>query len=80
MSIPTVHTLEPAFGVINRLGGKTDVANRLGLDKSTLSRWCQPRPDGTGGQIPQRHWPELVQMARELGVTIKIEELIAVEV
>lgn len=80
MPIPTVHTLDPAFSVIERLGGKGDVAHRLKLDKSTLSRWCQPRPDGTGGQIPQKHWPVLVQMARQRGVTITVEELIAVEV
>lgn len=80
MPIPTVHTLAPAYDVIQRLGGKTEVAERLNLDKSTLSRWCQPRPDGTGGQIPQRHWPELMKLAREKKVRIKIEELIAVEV
>lgn len=80
MPIPTVHTLAPAYDVIQRLGGKTEVAERLNLDKSTLSRWCQPRPDGTGGQIPQRHWPELMKLAREKKVRIKIEELVAVEV
>lgn len=80
MPIPTVHTLQPAYDVIERLGGKTEVADRLNLDKSTLSRWCQPRPDGTGGQIPQRHWPELMKLAREKKVRIKIEELVAVEV
>lgn len=80
MPIPTVHTLSPAYDVIQRLGGKTEVAERLSLDKSTLSRWCQPRPDGTGGQIPQRHWPELMKLAREKKVRIKIEELAAVEV
>ena len=80
MPIPTVHTLAPAYDVIQRLGGKTEVADRLNLDKSTLSRWCQPRPEGTGGQIPQRHWPELMKMAHEKKVRIKIEELVAVEV
>lgn len=80
MPIPTVHTLSPAYDVIQRLGGKTEVAERLSLDKSTLSRWCQPRPEGTGGQIPQRHWPELMKLAREKKVRIKIEELAAVEV
>lgn len=80
MPIPTVHTLAPAYDVIQRLGGKTEVAERLNLDKSTLSRWCQPRPEGTGGQIPQRHWPELMKLAREKKVRIKIEELVAVEV
>jgi hypothetical protein len=80
MPIPTVHTLEPAYSVIQRLGGKSEVAERLNLDKSTLSRWCQPRPEGTGGMIPQRHWPELMKLAREKKVRIKLEELIAVEV
>jgi hypothetical protein len=80
MPIPTIHTMDPAYGVIERLGGKADVAHHLKLDKSTLSRWCQPRPDGTGGQIPQRHWPDLLEMARAKGVTIEIKELVAVEV
>lgn len=80
MPIPTVHMCDPAFSVIERLGGKTAVSERLQLDKSTLSRWCQPRPEGTGGLIPQRHWPAVVAMARELGVSIDIKELVAVEV
>lgn len=80
MPIPTVHTHEPAYSVIQRLGGKSEVAERLNLDKSTLSRWCQPRPEGTGGMIPQRHWPGLMKLAREKKVRIKLEELVAVEV
>lgn len=80
MPIPTIHTLEPAYTVIERLGGKSAVADALKLDKSTLSRWCQPRPDGTGGMIPQRHWPQMMAMAREQGVDISLEELAAVEV
>lgn len=78
--IPTIHTLDPAYSVIERLGGKSAVAGELGLDKSTLSRWCKPAPDGTGGVIPQRHWPQLIAMARRLGVDISVRELVAVEV
>jgi len=80
VSIPTIHTLEPAFGVIEKLGGKANVAESLNLDKSTLSRWCQPKPGGTGGVIPQRYWSALVVMARKQGVDITLEELAAVEV
>ena len=80
MTIPTIHTLEPAFTVIERLGGKAAVAEQLSLDKSALSRWCQPRPAGTGGVIPQRHWAALMQMARAKHVDITLEELAAVEV
>lgn len=80
MPIPTIHTQEPAFSVVERLGGKTAVAERLQLDKSTLSRWCQPRPEGTGGVIPQRYWGELLDMARKQGVEITLEELASLEV
>lgn len=80
MTIPVVHTLEPAYSVIEKLGGKSAVSEALGLDKSTLSRWCQPRPGGTGGLIPQRYWPHLMQMARDQRVRIGVKELAAVEV
>jgi len=80
MSIPTIHTHDPAYTVIERLGGKAVVAEALSLDRSTLSRWCQPRPEGTGGQIPQRHWAQLITMARAQGVDISVLELAAVEV
>lgn len=80
MTIPVIHTLEPAYTVIEKLGGKSSVAESLALDKSTLSRWCQPRPSGTGGLIPQRYWPQLIEMAREQRVRISIKELAAVEV
>lgn len=80
MTIPVLHTHEPAYSVIEKLGGKAAVADRLGLDKSTLSRWCQPRPLGTGGMIPQRYWPQLVQMSREQGADITLKELASLEV
>lgn len=78
--IPTVHTLDPAYKVIERLGGKSAVSERLGLNKSTLTRWCRPAPDGTGGVIPQRYWPALMEMARERHVRLGLKELAAVEV
>jgi hypothetical protein len=80
VTIPVIHTLEPAYTVIEKLGGKSAVAQALNLDKSTLSRWCQPSPQGTGGLIPQRYWPQLIEMAREQRVRIGIKELAAVEV
>lgn len=80
MTIPVIHTHDPAFTVIEKLGGKSNVAEALKLDKSTLSRWCQPRPLGTGGLIPQRYWPALIAMARSKNVDITVQELAAVEV
>lgn len=78
--IETIHKQEPAYSVIERLGGKAAVAEALDLDKSALSRWCQPRPTGTGGTIPQRHWPQIVKMARKQGVRVTLKELVAVKV
>ena len=80
MTIPVIHKLEPAYTVIEKLGGKSAVAAELDLDKSTLSRWCKPAPGGTGGLIPQRYWPQLIAMARKQSVTINVMELVAVEV
>lgn len=80
VTIPTVHAHEPAFSIINRLGGKGEVSYRLDLDKSTLSRWCQPRPQGTGGMIPQRHWPAIIALAREIGVPLTLEDLAGISV
>jgi transcriptional regulator with XRE-family HTH domain len=80
LTIQTIHTAEPAFSVIEKLGGKSEVAEYLGLDKSTLSRWCQPKPSGTGGLVPQRYWPQLIEMARDKRVRISLKELAAVEV
>jgi len=77
--IQTIHTLGPAYEIVSRLGGKTTVAEELKLDKSTLSRWCQPRPLGTGGVIPQRYWPALIEMARRQGVDINVKELAGIE-
>lgn len=80
MSIPVIHTLDPAYTVIEKLGGKSEVSEALGLNKSTLSRWCQPKPLGTDGMIPQRYWPQLIEMARDKRVRIGVKELAAVEV
>lgn len=79
MPIPTIHCENPAFSLIERLGGKSAVADRLNVDKSTLSRWCQPKPAGTGGVIPQKHWAHLIAMGKEQGVDITLEELAALE-
>jgi len=80
MTIPVIHKHDPAFTVIERLGGKATVAAELGLDKSALTRWCKALPDGTGGVIPQRHWAKLMAMSRRMGVDISLQELAATEV
>ena len=73
--IPTIHTLDPAYTLIEKLGGKSAVAQELGLDKSTLTRWCRSEPDGTGGVIPQRYWEQLIAMGKRQKVRVTLGEL-----
>jgi len=75
MTIPTIHFCEPAYSVLEKLGGKSAVASELSLAHSTLSRWCQPHPAGTGGVIPQKHWPALMAFAKKQKVQLKVSDL-----
>ena len=75
MSIPTIHKNEPAFSVLERLGGKSAVAAELQVAASTLSRWCQPSPQGTGGLIPQKHWPALLAYAKKQKISLSVSDL-----
>ena len=75
MPIPTKHMLDPAYTVVEKLGGKSAVATELGLTPSTLSRWCQHPPAGTGGAIPQKHWRDLIAVARKQRVPLTISDL-----
>jgi hypothetical protein len=78
MTIPTIHKIEPAYTVLERLGGKSTVAAELNVAPSTLSRWCQPVPAGTGGVIPQRHWPALLAFAKKQGLSLDLSDLVRV--
>jgi hypothetical protein len=73
--IPTIHTLAPAYPLIEKLGGKAAVASELGINKSTLSRWCAPPPGGLGGVVPQRYWNQLIAMGKRNRVPVSLREL-----
>lgn len=77
--IEAIHKCAPAYEIIELLGGKTSVSELLDLDKSTLSRWCQKPPRGTGGLIPQRYWTDLLKAAKRQGVALTVEDLAAVK-
>jgi hypothetical protein len=73
------HTLQPAYRVIETLGGKSAVASALSLSPSTISRWCMPRPEGTGGTIPQKYWPALLGLARAGDLSLSVADLASFE-
>jgi hypothetical protein len=75
MALQAIHTLEPAHTIVESLGGRTHVAEKLGVDRSTVARWCVPYPAGTGGKIPQRYWKDLIRLGRASGVDLTIGDL-----
>lgn len=78
-TIPTVHKLAPAFDIVEQLGGKGVVAKAVKLDRSAVTRWCMASPKGTGGMIPQRHWPALMRLATRRGVPLTLEALAGIK-
>lgn len=75
MTIVSTHKQDPAFSVLERLGGKRSVSEALRVHPSTLSRWCQPVPAGTGGTIPQRHWGALLALAERQKIALTLSDL-----
>ena len=60
---------EPAYSILNALGGVRAVARFLALTPETVSQWNRPAErGGLGGFIPKRHWPAILSLAGELGV------------
>lgn len=61
---------QPAAKIIDALGGVNAVAEIAGVDLSRVVRWRLPKASGgTGGTIPQRHIPALLDRGRALGLT-----------
>ena len=36
-------------------------------------------PNGTGGIVPQRYWPKLIEMGKRQGVPLGVRELVYIE-
>lgn len=75
-----VLTMEPASTIIERLGGPTAVARKLGVHRVTVSKWKRSRKaGGTGGSIPQRHHRAILKAAKEANAPISADDLLAGE-
>lgn len=74
------HACEPANGIIEKLGGVGTVAAILQKDESTIRRWRMPRPQGTGGSIPDDDKVRLIEAARLEGVRLRWSDFAPEEV
>ena len=76
MSNHLVHKCEPAFSIVERLGGAPAVADWLKVKKSVVYRFSTPvELKGRGGKIPHWYHDRLLAMARHVGRTLTKGEL-----
>ena len=55
---------------IDKLGGVSRVADGLGLGRSTVWYWKRT------GMIPRRRWTAVIELGRQLGVTITRDDML----
>lgn len=68
----------PASKIINLLGGEASVAALTGTSYTAPYRWQSPvDKGGTGGRIPAKHIPKLLEEARERGLTLSADDFFA---
>lgn len=69
--------MEPAHSIIKRFGGEAAVAQITATAYTAPYRWQHPKErGGTGGLIPQKYHPVLLEYAREHGVALKAEDFL----
>lgn len=69
--------MEPASSIIRKLGGEAVVAAITGTAYTAPYRWQYAiEKKGTGGRIPQKHHPALLDYARKEGIKLSAEEFI----
>lgn len=67
---------QPAAGVVEAFGSMRKLAIVAGVKVSTVSRWCTTADRrGTGGQIPQKYWPIILQAAKKRGIDVDLHTL-----
>lgn len=69
--------MEPAHSIVRKLGGPTKVARIVGVHRTRVSNWARPKKaGGSGGTIPFRHVPTLLDAARAAGVDLSADDFL----
>lgn len=69
--------MEPASKIIAALGGNSKAARIAGVHRTRAWNWTRPRSvGGTGGIIPMRHVPNLIEAAKAEGITLAFEDFL----
>jgi hypothetical protein len=69
--------MEPANTIIKRLGGPSEVAKIADVHRTRVYGWMRPKSaGGTGGIIPFRHVPLLIEAARSKGIVMSADDFL----
>ncbi len=68
----------PASKIIDLLGGEASVSSITDTSYTAPYRWQAPiDKGGTGGRIPARHIPKLIEAARERNLELTADDFFA---
>lgn len=69
--------LEPARGIVQKLGGEAKISEICGTKQTAPYSWQYPREvGGTDGLIPQKHHLKLLDYALENGIDLRAEHFL----
>lgn len=62
--------------LVNDTFSRAVICRALGVSPSTVWRWGQPLPKGTGGLIPSRYHAPLLALAAQCGIILTADDLV----
>lgn len=65
--------------IIDKLGGKVVVAEKLGISKAAVYLWFYPKPQGSGKIIPPKQAIRIFELAQEAGIDCTIRDVLGEE-
>ena len=69
--------MEPARSIVTKFGGPSAVAAIVGVHRTRVSNWMRPREKGgTGGLLPQKYHPALLEHAASHEIELKAEDFL----
>ncbi|MEL6467079.1 MAG: hypothetical protein AAFQ58_19125 [Pseudomonadota bacterium] len=72
--------MEPASTIIKKLGGAAAVAKMAGVHVTRVYMWMRSKDvGGTGGVIPLKHAPVLIEQAKQREIEINPADFVPVE-
>jgi hypothetical protein len=69
--------MEPASSIIRSLGGVSAIVDITGVHRTRVYSWMRGKTEGgTGGVIPQKHIPTLLNEAKAKGLELSADDFL----